>query len=117
MSQQTLHNAPSDDVLRAMLNEIADGYTLNTVCSGREGRPTIGDFLRLMSEGGEKTRLFVEALDISCWVLADEIRALEAETTPENAAAHKVRFEMLRFSLERQEKLAHKLYMSLDDET
>ncbi|MXV35689.1 MULTISPECIES: copper resistance protein NlpE [unclassified Saccharibacter] len=115
MSQQTLHNALSDDVLRAMLNEIADGYTLNTVCSGRDGRPTTGDFLRLMSDGGEKTRFFVEALDISCWVLADEIRALEAETDPLHAAANKARFEMLRFEIERRESVSHAIMTALEN--
>ncbi|GBQ07314.1 hypothetical protein [Saccharibacter floricola] len=110
MSQQTLHNALSDDVLRAMLNEIADGYTLNTVCSGREGRPTIGDFLRLINEDKEKKLLFVDALNISCWVLSDEIRALEAETTPENAAAHRVRFEMLRFEIMHRESASLTTY-------
>ncbi|GBQ08453.1 hypothetical protein [Saccharibacter floricola] len=115
MRQQTLHNAPSDDVLRAMLNEIEHGYTLNTVCFGREGRPTIGNFLRLMSEGEEKTRLFVEALDISCWVLADEIRALEAETAPLYAAANKARFDMLRFEIERREKIIERWMTAVEN--
>lgn len=95
----------SPNMIDAMMDEIADGYTLNTVCSGRDGRPTIGAFLRLMNEGGEKTRLFVEALDISCWVLADEIRILESETALENAAAHRARFEMMRFEIERREQI------------
>lgn len=84
-----------------MMVEIMEGGTLREICSGHD-RPSRTQLLQWIKDRNDLSDQYRRAREMSGYILADEIRELERDVTPDNATASKTRFEMKRWDIARR---------------
>ena len=84
-----------------MLMEIVEGKTLRAICAPTN-RPSCPTFLKWIHQDDDLFKQYMRAREMSGHLMADEVRELEGITNPDNAAAHRVRFEMKKWDIGRR---------------
>jgi hypothetical protein len=92
MTSQPLAHGLTD----AVLEELANGFTLIEICS-RPGMPSRGVVYRLIDDDEDFARAYEVALQRGGDAIADLAHVLAATTTRDNATAHKVVLDALKW--------------------
>lgn len=91
----------SQPLFDEMMVEVMVGKTVREICSGNE-RPNIDTFYYWLTQNAELSEQYKRAREAATDTFEADILIMAATTDPDNATAHKARFEMLRWVMARR---------------